>query len=140
MQTQNILLQDWQTPFKMPPFEAIRDEDFLPAFEEAMRLHLAEVEEIAENPAGPTFANTVEALERAGQGLRDTASVFFNLASADTNDERQRIEREISPKLSGHAMAILTNAKLFARIAKLFDAAATLGLNAEQAQLLEHLS
>ena len=138
MQTQNILLQDWQTPFKLPPFEAIRDEDFLPAFDEAMRLHLAEVQEIAENPAGPTFANTVEALERAGHGLRDTASVFFNLALADTNDERQRIEREVSPKLSSHAMAILTNAKLFARIAKLFDDAATLGLNAEQAQLLEH--
>ena len=138
MQTQNILLQDWQTPFKLPPFEAIRDEDFLPAFDEAMRLHLAEVQEIAANPAGPTFANTVEALERAGHGLRDTASVFFNLALADTNDERQRIEREVSPKLSSHAMAILTNAKLFARIAKLFDDAATLGLNAEQAQLLEH--
>lgn len=138
MQTQNILLQDWQTPFKLPPFEAIRDEDFLPAFDEAMRLHLAEVQEIAENPAGPTFANTIEALERAGHGLRDTASVFFNLALADTNDERQRIEREVSPKLSGHAMAILTNAKLFARIAKLFDDADTLGLNAEQAQLLEH--
>ena len=138
MQTQNILLQDWQTPFKLPPFEAIRDEDFLPAFDEAMRLHLAEVQEIAESPAGPTFANTVEALERAGHGLRDTASVFFNLALADTNDERQRIEREVSPKLSSHAMAILTNAKLFARIAKLFDDAGTLGLNAEQAQLLEH--
>jgi peptidyl-dipeptidase Dcp len=138
VQTQNILLQDWQTPFKLPPFEAIRDEDFLPAFDEAMRLHLAEVQEIAESPAGPTFANTIEALERAGHGLRDTASVFFNLALADTNDERQRIEREVSPKLSSHAMAILTNAKLFARIAKLFDDAGTLGLNAEQAQLLEH--
>ncbi len=138
MQPQNILLQDWQTPFKLPPFEAIRDEDFLLAFDEAMRLHLAEVQEIAENPAGPTFANTVEAMERAGHGLRDTASVFFNLALADTNDERQRIEREVSPKLSSHSMAILTNAKLFARIAKLFDDAATLGLNAEQAQLLEH--
>ena len=138
MQPQNILLQDWQTPFKLPPFEAIRDEDFLPAFDEAMRLHLAEVQEIAESPAEPTFANTVEAMERAGHGLRDTASVFFNLALADTNDERQRIEREVSPKLSSHAMAILTNAKLFARIAKLFDDAATLGLNAEQAQLLEH--
>ena len=124
MQTQNILLQDWQTPFKMPPFEAIRDEDFLPAFEEAMRLHLAEVEEIAENPAEPTFANTVEALERAGHALRNTASVFFNLASADTNEERQGSSARISPKLSGHGMAILTNAKLFARIAKLFDGTA----------------
>ena len=137
MQTENILLQDWQTPFKLPPFEAIRDEDFLPAFEEAMRQHRAGVAAIAEDPAEPTFANTIEALERAGRALRDTASVFFNLAAADTNEERQRIERVISPKLSGHRMAILTNPKLFARIAKLCEAAGALGLDAEQAQLLE---
>ena len=138
MQTENILLQDWQTPFKMPPFEAIRDEHFLPAFDESMRLHLAEIAQIAENPADPTFANTIEALERAGQALRNTASVFFNLASADANEERQSIERTISPKLSGHRMAILTNPKLFARIAKLCEAAGVLGLDAEQAQLLEN--
>ncbi len=138
MKSQNILLQDWQTPFEMPPFEAIRDEDFLPAFEEAMRLHLAEVNEIAESPAEPSFANTVEALERAGRALEKASAVFFNLAAADTNAERQRIEREISPKLSLHAMAILTNPKLFARIAKLFENAGELGLNAEQAQVLEN--
>ncbi|MGO8777662.1 MAG: M3 family metallopeptidase [Rhodomicrobium sp.] len=138
MQSQNILLQDWQTPFAMPPFKAIGDEDFLPAFEEATRLHLAEVEEISENPSEPTFANTIEALERAGRALEKASAVFFNLAAADTNAERQRIEREISPKLSGHSMAILTNPKLFARIAKLFETAGELGLNAEQAQLLEN--
>jgi peptidyl-dipeptidase Dcp len=138
VQTENILLQDWQTPFKLPPFEAIRDEDFLPAFEEAMRRHRAGVAAIAEDPAEPTFANTVEAMERADRALRDTASVFFNLAGADTNDERQRIERVISPKLSGHRMAILTNPKLFARIARLHEAAGALGLDAEQAQLLEN--
>ncbi len=138
MQTQNILLQDWQTPFKMPPFEAIRDEDFLPAFTEAIRLHLAEIGQIAGDPAEPTFANTIEALERAGHALRNTASVFFNLAGADSNDERQNIERTISPRLSAHAMAILTNPALFARIARLYETAASLGLNAEQAQLLEN--
>ncbi len=138
MQTQNILLQDWQTPFKMPPFAEIHDEHFLPAFEEAMRLHLAEVEQITESAAEPTFANTIEALERSGHALRGTASVFFNLALAETNEARQSIEREISPRLSGHAMAILTNPKLFARIAKLFEAGGELGLDAEQAQLLEN--
>ena len=102
-----------------------------------MRQHRAGVAAIAEEPAGPTFANTIEALERADRALRDTASVFFNLSGADTNDERQRIERVISPKLSGHRMAILTNPKLFARIAKLHEAAGALGLDAEQAQLLE---
>ncbi|MGO9172998.1 MAG: M3 family metallopeptidase [Rhodomicrobium sp.] len=138
MQAANILLQDWQTPFNMPPFEAIRDEDFLPAFEEAMRLHLAEVEEIANDPAAPSFTNTIEALERAGRALENASSVFFNLSAADTNDERQSIERALSPLLANHSMAILTNAKLFARIDSLFQSAGALGLNSERSQLLEH--
>ncbi len=138
MQAENILLQDWQTPFKIPPFEAIRDEDFLPALEEGMRLHLAEVDAIANDPAPPTFANTIEALERAGRELDKTASVFFNLSAADTNDERQRIERILSPMLANHGMAILTNPKLFSRIDTLFAAPGESGLNAEQTQLLEN--
>jgi peptidyl-dipeptidase Dcp len=133
----NMLLQDWNTPFQMPPFEAIRDEDFLPAFHEAMRLHLAEVDAIAASPGEPTFANTMEALERAGDTLEKVATVFFNLSSADTNDERQKIERTISPPLSNHSMAILTNQKLFERIDRLHRNAGALGLNAEQLELLE---
>ena len=138
MIAENILLQDWQTPFKLPPFEAIRDEDFLPAFEEAMRLHLAEIDAIAGSPEEPTFANTIEALERAGHALENVAAVFFNLSAADTNDVRQTIERTLSPRLSDHGMAILTNKKLFERIDKLFREAGTLGLSAEQSQLLEN--
>ena len=102
-----------------------------------MRLHLAEVEAIANNTQAPTFRNTVEAMERAGRGLQKVSTVFFNLASSDTNDERQKIEREISPMLSKHGMAILTNPKLFARIRALHEAADTLGLTAEQRRLLE---
>ncbi len=138
MPAENILLQDWQTPFNMPPFEAIRDEDFLPAFAEAMRLHLDEVEEIANDPAAPSFTNTIEALERAGRALENASSVFFNLSAADTNDERQGIERALSPMLASHSMAILTNARLFARIDSLFQAGDGLGLNSEQSQLLEY--
>jgi peptidyl-dipeptidase Dcp len=138
VQAANILLQDWQTPFNLPPFEAIRDEDFMPAFTQAMRLHLGEVEEIANDPAAPSFMNTVEALERAGRALENASSVFFNLSAADTNDERQSIERALSPMLANHRMAILTNARLFARIDSLFQSAGALGLNSEQSQLLEH--
>jgi peptidyl-dipeptidase Dcp len=134
----NILLQDWDTPFKMPPFEAIRDPDFLPAFEEAMQRHLAAIADIARNPEEPSFANTIEALERAGRALETVCAVFFNVASADTNDERERIERLISPMLSNHSMAMLTDAKLFARIEALFKAQSGLGLNAEQSLLLEN--
>jgi peptidyl-dipeptidase Dcp len=134
---ETILLQDWETPFEMPPFAAIRDEDFMPAFQEAMKLHLAEVEKVAGNVETPSFANTIEALEKAGRGLQKVSSVFFNLASSDTNDERQKIEREISPVLSKHGMAVLTNPKLFARIKALHEAADTLGLTPEQRRLLE---
>jgi peptidyl-dipeptidase Dcp len=134
---QSILLKDWETPFETPPFAAIRDEDFRPAFEEAMRLNLAEADEIANRSEPPTFANVVEAMERAGRGLSKVCSVFFNLASADTNDERQKIEREIAPALSRHGMAILTNPKLFAKIDALYKSAADLGLTPEQRQLLE---
>jgi len=134
---ETILLQDWETPFEMPPFAAIRDEDFVPAFQEAMRLHLAEVEAIANTAEAPTFGNTIEAMERAGRGLQKVSTVFFNLASSDTNDERQKIEREISPVLSKHGMAIQTNPKLFARIKALHETADTLGLAPEQRRLLE---
>jgi peptidyl-dipeptidase Dcp len=121
----------------MPPFQAIRDEHFIPAFERAMRAHLFEVEEIAANPEPPSFANTIEALERAGRGLQKVSSVFYNLAHADANEARQGIEREIAPVLAKHGMAILTNAKLFARIDALFQRAPDLKLSGEQAQLLE---
>lgn len=136
--SENILLQDWKTPFKMPPFGAVRDEDFLPAFEDAMRTHLAEVDAIANKAEEPSFGNTVEALEKTGAALQQASSVFFNLASADTNDERQKIERTISPLLTKHSLTILTNSKLFDRIDRLFQSRDSLGLAEEQSQLLEN--
>ncbi|ADP71795.1 Peptidyl-dipeptidase Dcp [Rhodomicrobium vannielii ATCC 17100] len=137
MTSSNILLQDWDTPFGLPPFQAIRDEDFIPAFEDAMRTHRAEIETIANDGNEPTFANTVEALERAGRALTKVANVFFNLSSADTNDTRQAIERDIGPKLAKHSMAIYTDPKLFGRIDALAAKADTLGLDGEQRRLLE---
>jgi peptidyl-dipeptidase Dcp len=134
---ESILLKDWDTPFETPPFAEIKDEEFMPAFQEAMRLHLAEVDAIAGDASAPDFANTIEALERAGRGLQKVSTVFFNLASADTNDERQKIEREIAPLLSIHGMAILTDARLFARIDALAAQADGLGLTSEQRRLLE---
>ena len=137
MPAESILLKEWETPFEMPPFGEIRDEDFMPAFEEAMRLHLAEIEAIANQADAPNFANTIEALERAGRSLQKVSSVFFNLAATDSNDTRQQIERDIAPLLSKHGMAIQTNPKLFARIDALFQGADSLGLTTEQFQLLE---
>jgi peptidyl-dipeptidase Dcp len=134
----NPLIQDWKTPFGMPPFAEIADEHFMPAFEEAMRKHMAEIEKIAANPDQPSFENTIEALERAGRELQKVSTVFFNLSSADTNDARQGIEREISPILAKHSMKITSNPRLFSRIDELFRQLATLNLSAEQKQLLEN--
>ncbi len=137
MPSESILLQDWETPYETPPFSAIRDEDYMPAFKEAMRVNLDEAEAIASAPGAPSFATVVEAMERAGRGLDKVCSVFFNLASADTNEERQKIEREVAPLLSRHGMAILTNPKLFAKIDALQKSADELGLTPEQRQLLD---
>jgi peptidyl-dipeptidase Dcp len=122
----------------MPPFGEIRDEDFIPAFDDAMTLHRAEVKDIAKSAAAPTFENTIEAIERAGRELQKVCAVFFNLASSDTNETRQAIEREMSPKLSKHGTAILTNSQLFEKIGALFERSDELGLNSEQSQLLEN--
>ncbi|MBL9076208.1 MAG: M3 family metallopeptidase [Planctomycetes bacterium] len=103
-------------PYRMPPFDRIRDEHFLPAFAAGMRRHLAEVKAIANDPAPPTFANTIEALERSGDLLGRTSKVFFNLIGTDKNDARQAIQTEVAPKLAAHQDEIWLDAALFRRI------------------------
>ena len=92
--TQNPLLEPWTTPFEAPPFVAIRTEHFAPAFEAALKEHNAEIDAIAGNPQAPTFANTIEAMERAGDALIKPSGVFWNLSGSNTNDELQALERE----------------------------------------------
>ncbi len=132
----NPLLHVWTTPFAAPPFAKIQPAHFTPAFEAALNAHNAEIGAIAGNADAPTFANTVEALERAGEALRKTSAVFWNLCGSHTNDALQALEREWSPKLAAHYTGITTNAALFKRIAMLFERKDQLGLNAEQSQLL----
>ena len=133
----NPLLEPWTTPFEAPPFPAIRPEHFAPAFEVALKAHNAEIDAIAADPAAPTFANTIEAMERAGDTLDRVAGVFWNLSGSNTNDALQALEREWSPKFAAHHTGITTNAALFKRIDTLFAARDTLGLNTEQLRLLE---
>ena len=95
-----LLAPDWTGPFGVPPFGRIAPEHFRPAFERAFAEHDAEIAAIAGDPAEPTFANTIEALERAAGALERVASVFFMLAGANTNDALQAIEREIAPLLA----------------------------------------
>lgn len=134
---ENPLLAQWDTPFEAPPFDKIKPEHFEPAFEAAMAAHDAEVAKIASNPEPPSFANTVEALERSGQLLERVRLVFINLNEADSTPELQALARKINPRLSVHEDEILMNAQLFQRIRKVWNERDTLGLTAEQERLLE---
>jgi peptidyl-dipeptidase Dcp len=133
----NPLLEPWTTPFEMPPFDRIRPEHFLPAFEQAFAENLREIEAIADQAAEPTFANTVEALERSGRARSRVACVFFRLARTDADDAIRAIEREIMPRWAKHMMRIEQNAKLYRRVDALMQAKAGLGLGEEQARVLE---
>ena len=137
--TDNPLLKEWKTPFETPPFSEIAPEHFRPAFDAALAEHDAEIAKIAENPEAPSFANTVDALELAGETLRRVASVFFGLCGANTNDALEATERDIAPILAKHSSAIFLNEPLFRRIDALKQKKADLGLTKEQARVLERL-
>lgn len=135
--SKNPLLATWTAPFGLPPFGAIAPEHFRPAFDQALAAHRAEIDAIAADPAEPTFANTIEALERGGRALDRVSNVFFVLAGADTGDAIEAIERDISPLLARHGNALYLDRALFARIAGLYDRRAALGLTPEQDRVLD---
>jgi peptidyl-dipeptidase Dcp len=139
LQSANPLLQPWDTPFQMPPFERIRAEHFSPAFGTALAEHAAEIAALAKDPDAPTFDNTIVAFERSGRRLTQIEQVFFNLTVSATSPELQAVEREIAPKLAAHESAIFLNPDLFARVETLYARRAELGLNDEQRRLLERV-
>jgi len=109
-------------PFHAPHFDKIKVTDYAPAFDEGMRVHLAEMEAIANDPAKPTFENTIEKAERSGMLLTRVAKVFFNLAQSNTNPDIQKLQADLAPKLAQHQDEIALNPKLFARVKALYDA------------------
>ncbi|MBT2767706.1 peptidyl-dipeptidase Dcp [Stenotrophomonas sp. ISL-67] len=133
----NPLLSASTLPFQAPPFDRIKDSDYLPAFNEGMKQHLADVRKIADNPEPATFDNTIEALERGGETLDRVSRVFFGLVQADTNEARQKIQEEVAPKLAEHQDEISLDPKLFARIKTIYDQRASLGLDPVQTRLVE---
>ncbi len=133
----NPFEQTWETPFGLPPFEAIKPEHFPPAFEAGLEQHRANIEKIKSQPDAATLANTIDALEMAGRGLNRVSKVFFNLSGAHTNDALQEIERDMAPKLAAHSSAIFLDQTLFARIKYLHGRMAELGLSEEQARMLD---
>ncbi len=133
----NPLLSASTLPFQAPPFDRIQDSHYLPAFEEGMRQHLAQVRQIADNPEPASFANTIEALERSGETLTRVSRIFFGLVQADTNDARQQIQEEVAPRLAAHGDEINLDPKLFARVKAVYDQRAEAGLDAVQQRLVE---
>ncbi|MBQ2441597.1 MAG: peptidase M3, partial [Paludibacteraceae bacterium] len=131
--------KNWKTPHGTYPFNEIKMEHYAPAFEEGMKQGLAEIDAIVNNPAEPTFENTIEAYDKAGQLLSMVAGCFYNLTSAETNEEMQKLELEISPKMTEYSNKILLNKGLFERIKKVYDKRASLKLTTEQATLLEDI-
>ncbi|WP_306148593.1 MULTISPECIES: M3 family metallopeptidase [unclassified Roseibium] len=135
--TANPLLTDWTTPFELPPFSEIKPSHFEEAFEVSMAEARAEIDAIADQAAPATFENTVVALETSGKALSKVARTFFNLSGAHTNEALQKIERDLAPKLAKHSSDTLLNAKLYNRIATLWDEKVSLGLPSEDAKVLE---
>lgn len=133
----NPLLQAFDTPFETAPFSKIKPEHFLPAFEKAIAMAKEEVDEITGNKALPDFNNTIEALDFMGEKLDRISNIFFNLNSAETSDEIQKIAQTVSPLLSEFSNDVLLNQALYSRIKKVFDSKDQLSLSAEQETLLE---
>src|SRR6059036_3977774 len=136
-ESDNPLINESALPYHYPDFDKLKDENFVPAIEAGMREQLNEIDPIANSSDKPTFENTIVALERTGRLLDRAQRTFSNLNACDTNPTRQKIEKEMAPKLSAHRDAIHLNAKLFARVQQLYDRREKLGLDPESSYLLE---
>ncbi len=135
--TENPFFEGWTTPFGMPPFDRIRPEHFPPAFDRGMQEQIAEIAAIAGPGAAPSFADTIEALERGGRLLERVSRVFFNLTASNTDDTLEAIARDYAPRLARHHMRIALDPDLFARIADLHRRRASLGQDTDQLRLIE---
>src|SRR5205807_3717204 len=135
--TDNPLLENWTSPFSVPPFAHIRPQHFLPAFTAAFAEHAAEVAAVESDPAEPSFANTIGTLEQAGETLNRISNTFHVLAQAHTNDALLAAERELAPLRAQHWNKILLDERLFRRVDALQRRSGELELTPEQARVLE---
>jgi peptidyl-dipeptidase Dcp len=137
--TDNPLLQEWTTPFQVPPYQLIKPEHFLPAIKEGIAQNRKEIDAIINNPQPATFANTIEALENTGDLLQKVQGAFGGLTSAETNPQLQAVNRDATPLLSTLRDEIRLNDKLFARVKAVYDKRATLKLTPIQIKLVEEV-
>jgi peptidyl-dipeptidase Dcp len=133
----NILTENFNTPYHTAPFDRIKNEDYLPAFKELIQQSEKEINSIVDNSEAPTFQNVVEALAYSGEKLDILSNIFFNVNSAETNDELQQIAEEVSPILSEYSSKISQNEPLFNKIKKVYEEKEKYNLNEEQQMLLE---
>ena len=134
---ENPLLAEWNTPFGVPPFDQIEVDHYASAFKAAMAIHEEEIEAIVNNPEEPTFENTILALDNAGELLGKVANTFFLVASADTNEQMQKVEAKVSPLMSAHSDKIMMNDALFQRVKKVYEGRHKAGLDELQLRLTE---
>ena len=135
--TNPFFADTYNTPFEVPPFDKIDNEHYLPAIEEGIKRHQAEIDAIVNNPESPTFENTIVAYDEAGEMLSRVNAVFGGLRSAETNPRLQEIARETTPMLSAHSNSIRMNQDLFARIAAVYEQREEMGLDLEQMRVVE---
>ena len=129
--------KNWDTPHGTYPFEEIKTEHFMPAFEQAFAEGYAEIDSIVANPEAPTFENTIVALDEAGEMLNCVAGCFYNLTHSETNEQLQALEQELSPKMSEYSTSIILNEGLFARVKAVYEQRDQLTLTADQQELLQ---
>lgn len=139
MNSTNPLLQAWETPYGLPPFDKIKTEHFGPALDASMASHAAEIAALAGSAAAPTFENTIAALDRSGADFQKVTGVFFNLTGCLTDEALQAVEREYSPKVAAHVTQFLLNPALFARVDAVYQARNTSGLTPLQIRLTEKI-
>ncbi len=134
---QNPFFVEWDTPYGVPPFDKIKNEHYLPAFEKALEEHKKEIEQIATNPEDPTFANTILAYDQSGALLRKVSGVFYGLNAANTNEEMDEISKTITPMTTAHYNQINMDQRLFGRIKAVYEKRNELNLNEEDMRLVE---
>lgn len=138
MNNNNPFFSEYQTPYQTPPFDQIKDEHYLPAFEEGIKIKRAELDLIINNSEKPTFENTITAIEKSGELLTKVSRVFFNISGSNGNDETQKIAETITPQLSKLNNDIVLNEKLFQRIKTINDEKDKLNLTSEQLKVLDN--
>lgn len=135
---ENPLLTESKLPFGAPQFDKIRNEHYMPAFEQGIAEAKAEIDAIANNPETPTFENTIEAMEYSGETLDRVSSIFYNLMEADVNEQMQQIAEEVAPMLNDYSMYVSLNEKLFERVKAVYEQRDSLALEKDQLKLLEN--